>query len=385
MRNTILFILISLLLLSCQSSNEKKPVSETVADEQKAEAREDSIELAMAYAGQKKITLAVTPDVETRMIRAQSDEDAADDPAIWVHPDNPGKSLVFGSNKKGGLAAYDLSGTEVAYYPIGNINNVDVLYRFPMRDSTITVLGCSNRSSQGVNLFAIHPTNGRLKNIAADSLLVDSKLIDDIYGFCFATDKATGKNYAVINGKNGLLQQFEMQARESGVILKLARSVQFDSQTEGMVADNDLGFLYVGEEAKGIWKLPISPGQGPEKTFVNMSGDENPNIRYDVEGLTIYKKDGSGFLIASSQGNFSYAVFELAGENRYINNFKILDEQQIDGVEETDGLDVVADSLSVDFPNGLLVLQDGFNFEHGQQVPQNFKYVDWGKVLGLLQ
>lgn len=385
MRYFIFSLFVSFQFLACQSSIEKKHPSASTSDEQKVEAREDSIELAKAYAAQQKITLSVTPDVETRMIRAMSEDDAADDPAIWVHPTDRGKSLVFGSNKKGGLAAYDLSGTEVAYYPIGNINNVDVLYDFPMNDRTMTVLGCTNRSSQGINLFAVNPTDGSLKNIATDSLLVDKNLIDDIYGFCFAFDKTHQKHYAIINGKNGLLQQFEMQRRESGIDLQLARSVQFDSQTEGMVADNDSGFFYVGEEAKGIWKLPILPKKGTQKTFLKMSGEDNPNITYDIEGLTIYKKDGTGFLIASSQGNFSYAVFDLKGDNHYVNSFKILDQQNIDGVEETDGLDVVADSLSVEFPNGLLVLQDGFNFKNGQQVPQNFKYVDWGKVLGVLR
>ena len=372
-----------LILVQCKSSNKDTEHTEVETDAD-IEAREDSLALVQAYKAQDKIALSITPDMETKMIRATSEDDAADDPAIWIHPTDKSMSLVFGSNKKGGLAAYNLSGEEVAYYEIGNINNVDVVYDYPLGNRTITVLGCTNRSTQGINLFEVDPVRGELKDIAIDSLLVDPKLIDDIYGFCFAVDKSTNKFYAIINGKNGLMQQFEMVASSGKVDLSLARSVQFSSQTEGMVADNELGNLYVGEEGKGIWKLSISP-ENENKTMLASSDEGNPNISYDVEGLTLFRTGDNGYLVASSQGNFSYAVFDLNGENPYITSFKIIDDQEVDGVEETDGLDIVSDSLSPVFPDGIIVLQDGFNFDGGVAVPQNFKYVRLGKLVDLLK
>ena len=36
--------------------------------------------------------------------------DAADDPAIWVHPGDPARSLILGTDKKDGLNVYDLDG-----------------------------------------------------------------------------------------------------------------------------------------------------------------------------------------------------------------------------------------------------------------------------------
>ena len=159
--------------------------------------------------------------------------------------------------------------------------------------------------------------------------------------------------------------------------LKLKRSVQFDSQTEGMVADNEYGFLYVGEEAKGIWKLDIDPASPKDKSHLINSDESNSNIVYDVEGLSMYKKGDAGFLIASSQGNFSYAVFDRNGDNPYLGSFKITGNSSIDGAEETDGIDIVSDSLSPAFPRGMIVVQDGFNYKNGQLESQNFKYVDW--------
>jgi 3-phytase len=231
----------------------------------------------------------------------------------------------------------------------------------------------------------LRPLDGALRNIAEDTLAVDSSKIDDVYGFAFGKDPKTKKSYAVINGKNGHLQQFEIVPGEDGKLkLELVREFTFDSQTEGMVVDDEQGVLYVGEEGRGIWKLSISPEAGNSKTLLVGSDDANPNIRYDIEGLTLFKKGEKSYLLASSQGNFSYAVFEGNGDHKYLTSFKITDTPSIDGVEETDGLDVVSDSLSPAFPMGLLVFQDGFNYDGESLRSQNFKMVSWEKVMEVI-
>ena len=52
--------------------------------------------------------------------------DAADDPAIWIHPDAPEQSLVVGTDKRSGLLVYDLSGNQLQHLVAGNLNNVDL-------------------------------------------------------------------------------------------------------------------------------------------------------------------------------------------------------------------------------------------------------------------
>lgn len=46
--------------------------------------------------------------VQTEPVPSQGD--AADDPAIWIHPGDPALSLVLGTDKKGGLNVFDLEG-----------------------------------------------------------------------------------------------------------------------------------------------------------------------------------------------------------------------------------------------------------------------------------
>jgi 3-phytase len=53
-------------------------------------------------------------------------------------------------------------------------------------------------------------------------------------------------------------------------------------------------------------------------------------------------------------------------------------DARIDGVSETDGLDVSSASFGPGFERGLLVVQDGF--KQLPSGPQNFKYVAWDDV-----
>lgn len=55
--------------------------------------------------------------------------------------------------------------------------------------------------------------------------------------------------------------------------------------------------------------------------------------------------------------------------------FKIVASETIDGAEETDGIDVTSKALP-SFPQGLFIVQDGFN---GTE-KQNFKFVNWSDI-----
>ncbi|MEL6653424.1 MAG: phytase, partial [Bacteroidota bacterium] len=154
--------------------------------------------MAKAYEAQSLITLEAFPAGETDPVSASEGDDAADDPAIWVHPTQPEKSVIYGSNKKGGIVAYDLQGKELQFYPFGNVNNVDILYDFPRGDSSLTLIGYSNRSSQSIDLKSIG-ADGELITIPGGRFSVDSAKIDDIYGFCFGYDRSSQTHYAIAN------------------------------------------------------------------------------------------------------------------------------------------------------------------------------------------
>ena len=106
----------------------------------------------------------------------------------------------------------------------------------------------------------------------------------------------------------------------------------------------------------------------------------NPLIEYDIEGLAIYEKpNNDGILVASIQGNYSYALFNLKAPYDYLGSFRIVDGT-VDGVEETDGLEVINHYPGIKGSSGMLIVQDDFNRDAGKLVAQNFKYVDWTEV-----
>lgn len=381
----VFYSLVLGVLLSTIACSSKQQLEGTgnMAD---VEAREDSLELIAAYKRQELIRLEVRADVETKAVLAGIEEDAADDPALWINHQRPSESMIIGSNKRGGIATYDLGGKELAYYPVGNINNVDVAYGIWVGDKTIDLVGGSNRSDQSIDLFWVDPETRYLNDVSARPFLMDPTLMDDVYGFCFYQSPKDSATYVMINAKNGRFQQYLVQPDENGLIdLKIVRDIKFDSQVEGMVADNHYGVLYIGEENRGVWKMSAEPDGSEERQLIPMTDESNPNIAFDVEGLTLYTQGVEGFLIVSSQGNFSYAVFDRRGDNPYLFSFKIMAGDGIDGVEETDGIQAVSDSLSKTFPQGLFIAQDGFNYQGDSLAAQNFKVVRWEKIAALLE
>ncbi len=314
---------------------------------------------------------------ETDPVPRHKNEDSADDPAIWVDADNPAQSFVIGTDKKGGLATYDLNGKQLNYYSCGKMNNCDLRYGFVLAKDTIDILASSNRSSHSIALYKVEK-GGVLQPVHART--ITSEMTDDVYGLCMYLSPVSGKYFVFLNSKIGEVEQWELFENNAKVDAKLVRSFKLSTQTEGMVADDHTAIVYIGEECAGIHKINAEPDSASQGEMIAQSSEENKNIKFDIEGLALYATDSiSGYLIASSQGNYSYAVYERQGNNKYLGSFRIVDGT-VDGAEETDGIDVVNVSLGEKFPKGMLVVQDGYNYQGEKLISQNFKYISWKAV-----
>jgi 3-phytase len=320
---------------------------------------------------------AVKPRLETEP--ADSFGDAADDPAIWVNPADPARSLVIGTDKKLGLYVHDLDGRKLQTLPDGKLNNVDLRYDFPLGGERVAIVAASNRTSDGISVYKVDEDALQLVEVA-DGILPTGFL--DPYGLCMYRSASTGEFYVFINeGGDGKFRQWRLFDNGEGrVAAEQVREFPVGSQTEGCVADDELGFLYVGEEDHGIWKYAAEPDGGTDRVAVDSTGDDG-RLTDDVEGLALWLgEDGRGFLIASNQGADNYAVYRREGDNAWIGHFHIVanPELGIDGASETDGLDVTSAPLGARYPSGLLVVQDGRNIAPEER--QNFKYVSWQDV-----
>ncbi len=321
-------------------------------------------------------TVTVHANVETEPV--SSFGDAADDPAIWVHPEDPALSLIIGSQKQRGINVYDLAGNLLQSRADGRINNVDLRYGFQLGSESVAIVAGSNRSTDSISLYIIDVESRMLVDVA-DGVIPTGML--DPYGLCMYKSAQTNLFYVLINDTDGLVRQWQLEDHGEQLIgATLVREFNVGSQTEGCVADDETGDLYIGEENVGIWKYAAEPDGGGERTLVD-GVDGNGNLTSDVEGLAIYYgQDGAGYLVASNQGADNYALYERAGDNSFIGIFHVVADEAtgIDGISETDGLDVSSAYLGPDFPTGFFVAQDGRNITPKER--QNFKLVPWQHI-----
>ncbi|PLT26257.1 phytase [Pseudoalteromonas sp. MelDa3] len=302
--------------------------------------------------------------------------DAADDPAIWVNPKNAANSLILGTDKRRGLMVYSLNGKLEQSLEVGRLNNVDLRQNSTIKNSTNTLITASNRTLNGISVFTVQ-ANNNVKYITD----IPTNL-DEIYGLCMYSSN-TG-NYVFVNDKSGLYQQYKISEDNEKTTGKLVREFNLPSQPEGCSADDELGQLFVGEEDAGIWFVGAEPTAG--STPVMLQGI-NEQLVDDVEGMEIYHSDKARYLVVSSQGDNSYVLYKIKNGTQgiktpsleFAGKFSVISDlvNGIDGSSETDGLTVTSKSLP-GYPEGILVVQDGYN--RMPQQPQNFKIIDWREV-----
>jgi 3-phytase len=249
--------------------------------------------------------------------------DDADDAAI--HP----SGFVIGTSKngRGGLEVYDLDAARLQWLQLGETNNVD------LRGSIVV---SSNRSDDAVDILAFE--GGRLEHVRSFPVPFEP------YGICLYRDTVI-----VTANEEDRVEQYSLEGR------RLRRLDSITSQSEGCVADEERGVLYVAEEDRGIWRFDADPDASPTGALVDGVG---PHLDSDVEGLAL----AGPFLIASSQGDSTYAVYR---DDEFVGSFRIPEAGEVDGADGTDGL---AAEPGLD----LLVVHDA---ENADGRSSNYKYV----------
>ncbi len=337
----------------------------------------------------------------------------ADDPAIWVHPTDPALSLVIGALKDGGLDVYDLDGQTIQSISLAGAryNNVDLAYNFAISGTQVDLVVTTDRYGDKLTFFRIDPNTRHLTDISdpANVLLFTpaGQLSDQettAYGITLYRSAQSQLLYAFVTRRaTSEIGQFEIVDKGNGLVgTKLVRTItlpipaiEFDPQAEGMVADQELGFVYIAQEDVGIWKFSAEPDAGNEGKLIYPVAPAGETLRADAEGLTLYyAAHGRGYLLASSQGDNRFSVYTREGDNQYLGSFFIGtdsvqgDSEAIDGLQASDGAQVINGALGERFPNGLLVVHDGNNEpvlmvdDEGEMenVNTNFKFVPWDAV-----
>ena len=298
------------------------------------------------------------PSFETKPVYSKGD--AADDVAIFTDIKNEYPLSIIATDKQLGLLVYDMKGNILCSDSSGHINNVDLR---KVSDERV-LIGCSNRTINAMQFFNFQNTQPFLMPIP--SVLTKTK-IEEVYGFClFQNDLNI---FAFVVGKEGLLEGYKLNWDSDSLKAIKTYSHSFSTQCEGLVSDDANGKLYVAEEDLGVWMIDLNHLEVKPELIISLKN--NKYLKKDLEGLALFEWNNEVYLIVSSQGNNSFAVFNSNNFFEYVGSFIIGKNKNIDRTSETDGLDI---SNGI---HGITVAQDGNNTNKGDKGKnQNFKIVE---------
>lgn len=280
-----------------------------------------------------------------------------DDPAIWVHPEHPGESLVFGTDKEtdGAVYAYDLQGRILEGKTIRGIqrpNNVDVEYGLLLGDGTQTdILVFTERERQQIRVYSVpdmQPLDGGGFGVFEDETDLANRLP---MGVALYKSPLDGTIYVIVGRKQGpqtgYLYQYALRPEASGLRMEEVRRFGTFSgayEIEAIAVDDQLGYVYYSDEGVCLRKYHAEPSRGDEE----LSCFGGAYFKKDIEGIAIAAYEGAkGYIIVSDQQRGVFQVFDRE-TNAHLKTINL-------GTRETDGCEVVTVPLGPVYPGGLFV------------------------------
>jgi 3-phytase len=318
--------------------------------------------LASAAMAQIPDTIVVNSRVSTTPVITD-----ADDPAIWIHPTDPSKSLIIGTDKgsypNGGLFTWNLDGTEKQRLNINRPNNVDVRYGLRLGEQLIDIAAVSMRDNQQVRIYKIDASTRRLSDVTTlDTTNVLNKMFKLPYGLTLYKRQSDGVIFAIVSSrhadfKNQLWQirlEDDSNGRVKGTLVRQFGA--FKNIVEGMVADDELGYFYAPEEKVGIHKYYADPLKGNSQLALFATAD---SLAGEYEGLAVYKcADGTGYLLVARSSLGCIKVYRREGEKNNPHQHLLVTTIRDANAVVGEGVEVTNRPNGSTFPHGFLIWQN---------------------------
>jgi 3-phytase len=331
--------------------------------------------LLLLFASAPPVPVDIRPAVATEAVASDPD-----DPAVWVHPSDPARSLILGTNKTaapaGSLLVFGLDGKlRQEIKPIDRPNNVDVEYGLRLSGRPVDIAILTERLQRRLRVFRVRPDGSGLDDLSPSGIPVFEGQQGENgapMGVAIYKRPRDGAVFAIVGRKTGPRQGHLWQYRLDGKTgaINAVRVREFGNfsgvgEIEAIAIDDELGYVYYADEGDGIHKWHADPDHPQASRELAHFGRDG--FTADREGIAIYAgKGGTGYIICTDQipGNSQYRVYRREGTPANPHDHSELLKVFRGGADSTDGIEVLSHNLGPGFPHGLMVAMNssGRNF-----------------------
>ena len=322
----------------------------------------------------KKTTTEVATDVVKPVVVTQATKHDTDDPAIWVHPEDPAKSLVIGTDKNedGALYVFDLEGNILADKMVGGLkrpNNVDIAYGLFVGSDTLDIAVTGERLTHKMRVFSL-PDMKPIDGGGIPMFVGETGLeYRDLMGVALYKRLSDGAIFAIMGRKTGpttgeYLWQYRLEGTPEGTVTAtLVRKFGMFSgqhEIEAIAVDDELGYVYYSDEGVGLRKYYADPEKGNEELALFAQTD----FAEDHEGISIYDAgNGQGYILVSDQQANEFHIYPREGHNGNPHEHPLLQQVKV-STNESDGSEVSHIAFNDTFKHGLFVaMSDNRTFQ----------------------
>ena len=326
----------------------------------------------------------IKPVIKTDLVKHDTD-----DPAIWINPEDPSKSLIIGTDKDedGALFVFDLDGNIIEEKTVSNLkrpNNVDVEYGLILNGVATDIVVTTERLTHKIRVFSL-PDMDEVDN--GGITVFEGEELNLPMGIALYKRPTDGAIFAIVGRKEGpvdlYLWQYLLEDDGSGNV-KATKVRSFGTysglkEIEAIAVDDQLGYVYYSDEQYGVRKYHADPDAVDANTELGIIYTQD--YLDDNEGIAIYTiNDSTGYILVSDQRANRFRIYTREGTPEDIeegdpakpHNHKLVKIVNL-STNNSDGCDVTNVALNETFPLGLFVAMSD---------DTTYQFYDWADIAG---
>lgn len=288
-----------------------------------------------------------------------------DDVAVWIHPQEPSKSVIFinDKNSSGGVYGFDISGKAIpklSVSPLSRPNNLDIAPAFinPYKnDSTVPVIFVAERGTERIRAYSV-PQLIALDSGGYIAFNEDSSQIADFHapmGIAVMNKSPFQIIDIFVSRKSGPKQGYlnhyrATWAHKNTINLQFIRSFGNFSglkEIESIAVDTLKNRVYYSDETYGIRYASADPNHSDTGSF----------------GLGTFKSDCEGIAVIYSLNKYPNGLIVVSDQQR--NNLNFFDRETLLFIgyveikaKETDGIEFSTLALVENSEGTLFTMND---------------------------